>query len=438
MQAAGGLSEESLLAAIEEAAEARLVTEVSASRFRFAHALVRTTLYESLTTARQVDLHRKTAEAIETIHARSVDDYLPSLAHHWAKASAPVADVTRAVEYAQRAGDRALAQLANDEAARYYASGLDLLDVGEAEADDPRRLELLIGRGEAQRRAGDEGYNQTLLDAADLARRLGDATGLGRAALANSLGDIWTRTLEVDAGRVKVLEAALAAAADADARLRARLMATLGLELFWHPEADRRLALSAEALAIARTLGDPETLSHVLLARDYTIHFPDNAAERFAATDELLGIADASGDPVLASRALGLRFKAAMELTDVSEAERCLARNQAVVADLGQPALTWATMHHRASLLILRGDPEAEAAADAAYEFGATAGRAFGGSFRYGHHFVPYWHQGRMGELEEFVVQFLDRRADQPFFEGRFRPHSGRHRPERKRCPRIR
>src|SRR5205823_11172904 len=131
----------------EEAAGARLVTEVSATRFRFAHALVRATLYESLTAARQVTLHRRTAEAIETIHQDALDDYVPALAHHWAKASAPVTDMARAVEYARWAGDQALAQLANDEAASYYASALDLLDAGGADPADPRRLELLIGRG---------------------------------------------------------------------------------------------------------------------------------------------------------------------------------------------------------------------------------------------------------------------------------------------------
>ena len=68
VRAAGDLDEDALLAAIEEAAAARLVTEVSATRFRFAHALVRATLYDSLTAARQVTLHRRTAEAIETIH----------------------------------------------------------------------------------------------------------------------------------------------------------------------------------------------------------------------------------------------------------------------------------------------------------------------------------------------------------------------------------
>ena len=55
------------------------------------------------------------------------------MAHHWAKASAPVTDIGRAVEYAQRAGDHALAQLAHDEAANYYASGLELLDAAGTE-----------------------------------------------------------------------------------------------------------------------------------------------------------------------------------------------------------------------------------------------------------------------------------------------------------------
>src|SRR5207253_4486650 len=132
---------------------------------------------------------------------------------------------------------------------------------GEADADDPRRLELLIGRGEAQRRAGDEGYRRTLLDAADLARRLGDGTALARAALANTLGDIWTGPFEVDAARIEVLEAALAAVGEGEPRLRARLLATLGLELFWDPDADRRLQLSGEALTIARTLADRGTLA---------------------------------------------------------------------------------------------------------------------------------------------------------------------------------
>jgi class 3 adenylate cyclase/tetratricopeptide (TPR) repeat protein len=412
VQAAGDLSEERLLAAIEEAANARVVIEVSATRFRFAHALVRATLYDSLTTTRQVVLHRKTAEAIEAIHARALDDFVPTLAHHWAKASAPVRDVTRAVMYAQRAGDRALAQLAHDEAARYYMSGLELLDAGEAEPRDPRRLELLIGRGEAERRASDPGYRETLLDAARLAAQLGDASAQARAALANTLGHIWT-AFSVDQDRIEVLESAIGAVGDEDLPVRARLLATLGLELAWQPDPTRRVALSDEALRIARDLDDPTALAHVLLARDYTITDPANVEERFDATSELLAIAERLGDPVLASRALSLRFKAAVERADIDEAERSLACNGALVADLGQPGLAYFALHHRAALSALRCEPDADEKLSAADNLGQmiatpeflSAPKIFSWSRR-GCLMIE---QGRADELEGFFREMLER-----------------------------
>ncbi|HEV8625973.1 MAG TPA: AAA family ATPase [Acidimicrobiia bacterium] len=418
VQAAGDLGEEALVSAVEEAAAARVVTEVSASRYRFAHALIRATLYDSLTGARQVTLHRKAAEAIETIYQSNLDDYVPALAHHWAKASAPVTDITRAVEYARRAGDRALAQLAHDEAVNYYASALDLLDAGGAEPADPRRVELLIGSGEAQRRAGDRSYRQTLLDAARLARDLGDGEALARAALTNTRGNIWSAPLQIDAERVEVLEAAITAVGDANLALRARLLGTLALELCWETDSRRRLALSEEALQIASSLDEPATLAHVLLARDYAISAPENAANRLAATAQLLEIAEQLGDPVVASRALSLRFKVAMELADVEEAERSLARNERLVADLGQPILTWATMHHRATLMALRAEAGAETAILAAYEFGlATIGQPDVGFFVFSHRRTFLWDRGRIGEMEEWTRQVMERMYSNREFE---------------------
>ena len=409
VRAAGELSEAALLDAVEEAAAARLLIEVSATRCRFAHALIRATVYESITAARKVALHRKAAEAIETIHAAALDDYVPTLAHHWAKASAPVTDVAKAVDYARRAGDRALALLAHDEAANYYTSGVDLLDASGADPIDPRRLDLLIGRGEAQRRAGDPGYRQTLLDAAHLARRLGDAGALARAALANTRGNIYSAALQVDAERVEALEAAIAAVGADDPGVRARLLATLGVELSWEADPGRRLALSGEALRLARALDDPRTLAPVLLARDYTITAPENAAERLAATTDLLAIADRLGDAVLASRALGLRFKAAMELADVAEAERCLARNRGLVPELGQPTLNWATLHHDATLRVLRGDADAETAINAAHDLGLNAFGMDIAFFSVGQRFSLFLDQGRLAELEEWVGQVVER-----------------------------
>jgi DNA polymerase III delta prime subunit len=267
--AAGELSEETVLTALDEAIAARLVVETPGPvpRNRFSHALVRATLYDELTAARRVALHRKVAEAIEDIHGHHLDDHLPALAHHWARASAPAAETGRAVEYARRAGDQALSQFANDEAAAYFREALELLDVAGVAGSGSHRLPLLISLGEAQRRAGDTAHRETLLAAGDLAGQLGDADALAQAALANTRGTLPSVAGVVDVDRVAALEAAVGAFPPADSAIRARLLSTLALELTFGSDWQRCLSLSDEATAMARRVGDPEALADVLMAR---------------------------------------------------------------------------------------------------------------------------------------------------------------------------
>jgi hypothetical protein len=111
----------------------------------------------------------RVADAIAEVHAGHLDDHLPPLAHHYTRASGTSGGIDKAVEYAARAGNRALAQLAHDEAADYYRQALELLPLTDGTVDEAQRLELLI-LGEAERRAGDPVFRQTLLDAARLAR----------------------------------------------------------------------------------------------------------------------------------------------------------------------------------------------------------------------------------------------------------------------------
>ncbi|HEV3362974.1 MAG TPA: AAA family ATPase, partial [Acidimicrobiia bacterium] len=298
VQTVEGLADDDLVASFEEATGSRLVTEVAGAnaRYRFAHALVRDTLYSGLSAARRVTLHRRVAEAIETLHAAALDNHLPALAHHWARAAAPAAETARAVDYAARAGDQALAQLANDEAVRYYRQALELLGVVEGTDGEDRRLELMIGLGEAQRRAGEPASRTTLLDAGQLARRLGRGEAMARAALANSRGT-FSELGVVDTERVRALEEALAVSGDADDARRARLLAILAVELLWSADPARCRLLSDEALTLARRNGDLRVLGSVIALRWATFWHPSWATERLHLAEELLSLAEVTGDP---------------------------------------------------------------------------------------------------------------------------------------------
>ena len=70
VRAAGGLDEDVLSVALEEGVAARLLTELPGPRYRFGHALLRATLYDEFSAARRVSLHRRVAEAIETLLRR--------------------------------------------------------------------------------------------------------------------------------------------------------------------------------------------------------------------------------------------------------------------------------------------------------------------------------------------------------------------------------
>ena len=403
-----GLDEEVVLSALEEATAARLLAPGYAGRFRFPQNLVRATLYEELSDPRRVVLHRKVAEAIETVHAGRLDDYFPALSHHFSRAAVPAAATAKAVSYTVRAGDRALAQLAHDEAVGYYRHALELIDASEEPPDEAQRLELLISLGEAQRRAGDPGHRQTLLDAARSASRQGDTDALARAALANSRGSLFSMVGAVDTDRVAALEAALDAVGDDPTPIRARLLAYLSQEVVFLGDEQRCLRLCEEALALARRLGDPSALADVLVARYHAIAIPGTLPERVANTAELLAAAEGLDDPIVVSRALWLRYRAVLESGDVEEAHRYHAQSERLSAELGQPTLRWMDEWNRDGLALLAGRvEETEQLVSEATELGREIGQPDTEILGTVQLFQVRFEQGRLEEIEDAINRLV-------------------------------
>ena len=407
LQAAGDLDEETVLGALEEAMEARLLIEPSGptSRYRFSHALIRETVYGELSAARRVVLHRRIGEAIESLHRGRLDEYLPALAHHYGQASVPTAASAKALDYAIGAGNRAFAQMAYDQAASYYQRALELLEIGADPDDDPRRLDLLLRLGDAQRLAGDPAHRETLLAAGRLAAELGDADALARSALANHRG-LWATVGAVDDERVAMLQAALDAQEPVDSPTRARLLANLAVEVVYGKDPNRGRVLSQEALAMSRRLGDRPTLADTLRSRVVAIWAPTTVRERLAHTRELLDVAGELGDSVLVCAGSWHRYVAAIEAGDVAEADRCLDAAERLAAELGQPTARWFSMILRANRLLLGGEVDrSETVAHQALELGRAGGHPDAVLLHSVHVFNVCFERGTLGLIADGVAR---------------------------------
>ena len=395
--------------ALAEAAAARLIEERTGQpgTYRFAHTLVRDTLYRELRSARRIRLHRAVGEALEA-RAEDADDVLPELAHHFGE-SIGVVNVTKAVKFAAAAGDRALHQLAPDEAASYFGRALELLDLVDTPDDGVERIELLIRLGAAERLSGDASHRKTLLRASALAERGGHDDQLVRAALANSRG-LWSVSGAIDEEKVRVLERALKTPQAADDAVNARLRATLAAELVFDADNQRRWDLSLEAVAAARRAGDAQLLAEVLSVHATTLWAPGHLAARRAAGDEALAIASALGDPELLARILvWARAVPAFEAMDLTALDQSLEAAAALGDDLHHPTVRWATAVFRSSRELLAGRvPEAEELALAGLELGQEAGQPDAFVIFAGQLWFLRYEQGRADEILDTVQSVIE------------------------------
>ena len=407
LEEVGPLAGDELVAALEEAVEARVLREDAerVGRYAFVHALMRATLYDGLSAVRRARLHGRVGEALIARRGAQLDPHL-----------GPARPSLRA----RRAGRAARARgrlRARRRPARGPAAGLGgggrALPGGAARARAGRRgrrpaalraaarARRVAGAG---RRGGARGRRSP--PPPTTARALGDPALLGRAAL--GYAGRWSQLGRVEEDVAALLQEALGVLGGEDSPLRARLLARLALELYYAGDPDRRLALSEEAVALARRLGDPLTLATCLDARHYALWRPETVQERLEVASELRRIAEEVGDPELELEGAGWTVVDLLELGDVAGADIQIAAASRLAAALHRPLYEWWTSVFRCARAQLAGDfDEAERLAQETLAIGQR-----GQAENAVHVFAQSMYnirreQGRLAEVEEAVHGFI-------------------------------
>ncbi len=388
--------------ALDEAIAARLVTASprAPGLLRFSHALVRDALYGAIPARRRRDLHGRVGMELERRHRAEPGPHFAKLAQHFFEAAA----TEEAVEYAELGAEHAVSQLAYEEASRLYRLALRAFERGGA-TDESRLCGLLLGLGDAQARAGEEaGAKETFLRAAEVARRAGMAERLGRAALGYGGRWVWT-VLRGDPHIIPLLEEAIGALPSEDSALRAQLLARLAAgPLKGKGDASRphRFALSAEAVEIARRLGDPAVLAWALDGRKVAIWGPDTLEEHWVVMEELRELAEDAGDPEQLVDAHICTLIKLFERLELNRFEAEYARAVRAANELRQPGQQWLVAVMAPIHALLSGRlADVERLIDEAFELGRKAAPWNARISSLLQRFVLRGLEGRLEEVEE-------------------------------------
>ena len=397
---------------LDEALVARVVVETpdTVGRYAFAHALVRETLYGELKGAQRLRLHQQVGEALESIHAAQRESVFGELAHHFGEA-APIGNVAKAIDYARRAAELASAKFAHEDAAGHYERALQLAML-EDTFDQHERGEMLLALAGARRHAGQIAeLRAPILKAAGVARQLGDWDLLARVALGEEGGRPAGGQVDEELFSPLLEEARCALGSD-DSPLRARVLAQLAM---WQlrPEArERRLAMSREAIAIARRLNDSSTLARVLHAACSALYEPGNLEERLALTAETMSLADRIGDKSLAVNARFMRIWSLLEQGDIAPVDREIEASARLAEEVREPGKLLSATQLRAMRAELTGRfDEAEAHAQRSL---AIAQRMQGEPYQAAMQifaalmFDLRRQQGRLAEVEAPVAEYAE------------------------------
>jgi predicted ATPase len=337
LHAAGEWDEDALIEALEAAERAQLVAEVPTASgretFAFAHALIPTSLREGLGGLRRRRLHRRVAAALEKLRP---DDYA-ALAYHADEAG----DDEQAQRYFRRAGERAAAMYANEDAVQAYTAALELmgdedperfgvlsarakvhdlmarrdaqradveamLALAETLADDARRCDALIAQADYYLATTYDQARGPAERAVALARRLGDPVRAGHAL--RRVGEQAWVTRELDESRAaleaaaqRFLYAGLSGGAAACLHMLSLVLGSQGLGDFAASQ-----SAATQAVTLSRQAADRLQEAHSL--RRLAIAYLDQRrpAEALTVAEQALGLHREMGDRAGEARALGV------------------------------------------------------------------------------------------------------------------------------------
>jgi len=302
---ASGGDEEGTVQGMDELWQRRIVRELGADAYDFSHDKIREVAYARLSAARRRLLHRRVAEALESVYAGELDGMSGQIASHYERAGHQEA----ALAYNRRAAAGAERVYAHQEAIQYYRKALNLVETAPTRAmpedevstmaaqicEEMGDVQALIGRHHDARQA--YGDSRQLVPERDR---------LWQARLVRKTGNTWQtqRNLEKARQAYEMAETTLGQAtieSDLEWWQEWLVIQLEQLSVFYLGDSASQMdELAQRVRPIAEQFGTHDQHARLL----HTINMADNLRERFVPSEATiknaraaLALRQESGDP---------------------------------------------------------------------------------------------------------------------------------------------
>ena len=336
---------------LQPALRAWLVVERS-GEYEFSHALLRQALAATLEANRKRELHLRLADELRRYpdaHTRTAQ-----IAEQLVLAL-PLGEPKRAIDTLRLAAAQAIDRFAYAIADQQLERALEITRHRKDDALETRCQLLQALAACRVYTATKEEADPLLLEAAEIARKIGSPRDLAQCALQYAPDFLSIEVGRYDPAHIALVEEALDQAGLEDKATRAKLMGALSQALQWARTPEKAERIATEALELAEQSGDPSALLAALAARAESLHGAANADARLPFIERLRELALASGDQKAALLSYTRSLTVHLERGDIPafEAENERYRNSAIQTGLHQ--YLWYPGAYDTTLALMRG-----------------------------------------------------------------------------------
>jgi len=246
-------SVDSLIACVNTLVDRKIWTR-SAGQIEFLHGVVREETLAAIEQRERERIHRRVADAIETVYADNTTEHAGELAYHYEQIGAH----TTAVALYQQAAERAANAYANQDAIDQYERAISLARTHDAPSES--LIELCAAAGDTLRLLGKyDRAREHYQTALDHSRTTGDCPD--EAAILNNIGHTYFYIGEFDEAREYYQRSLETAAQLGEETQKIDRLTNLGVIAARKGAYDSARAHYEEALEALEEINDPETVA---------------------------------------------------------------------------------------------------------------------------------------------------------------------------------